>query len=185
MQTTRERLTDAVVDLVVDRGLDAVSVREVAAAAGVTGGTVQHHFPTKQAMLIAALDQVTDSFQARCESALTGLEPASALRRLAEELLPLDEPRLREGKVWLAFVARASVDEQLAAIHRQSWQQLEDVLAALISAARGDATGAGQRAGLLLAAVDGLATAGLVEPERVSTARMSALLTQALAGALD
>lgn len=177
-------MTEAVVDLVVDQGLDAVSVREVAAAAGVTGGTVQHHFPTKQTMLIATLDQATDAFQARCESALTGLTPESALRRLAEELLPLDAARVREGKVWLAFVARASVDDQLAAVHQRSWQELEDLLAALIGAAREDAEGADLRAALLLATLDGLATAGLVEPGRLPTHRMSALLTQALQAAL-
>ena len=185
MRTTRDRLTDAVVELVVDRGLDAVSVREVAAATGVTGGTVQHHFPTKQTMLIAALDQATDSFQTRCESALTGLAPAAALRRLAEELLPLDAPRARESTVWLAFVARSSVDEQLAGIHRRSWQELEDLMAALIGAARDDVEGADLRAALLLATLDGLAVAGLVEPARLPAHRTSALLTRALDAALD
>jgi len=51
--------SEVVARLVADEGLEAVSVRTVAAEARVSIGTVQHYFPTKDAMLLHAQAQVT------------------------------------------------------------------------------------------------------------------------------
>jgi AcrR family transcriptional regulator len=47
--------------IVAERGLDDVSVREVASAAGVSIGTVQHYFRTKDDMLFTAFQDVVRS----------------------------------------------------------------------------------------------------------------------------
>ena len=46
--------------LFAERGVDAVSVRDVASAAGVSPGLVVHHFGTKQALREAVDDHVTE-----------------------------------------------------------------------------------------------------------------------------
>jgi AcrR family transcriptional regulator len=53
---TRERLLSAAAQLFADHGIDAVSVDVVAEAAGRTSGAVYDHFGSKQAMLLALLD---------------------------------------------------------------------------------------------------------------------------------
>ena len=47
----RQRLLDALMTLIAERGLDQVSIREVAAAAGVSIGTVQYYCRSKDEML--------------------------------------------------------------------------------------------------------------------------------------
>ncbi|MGL5817052.1 MAG: TetR/AcrR family transcriptional regulator, partial [Phycicoccus sp.] len=58
MPAPSARIVDAVIDLVAERGMEGVSVRAVAGRAGVSIGAVQHHFPTKEAMLLAANDRI-------------------------------------------------------------------------------------------------------------------------------
>lgn len=45
--TTKARVRAAALDLVGERGLDATTIRQVAAHAGVSVGVVQHHYKTK------------------------------------------------------------------------------------------------------------------------------------------
>ena len=45
--------------VLVAEGFEGVSVRKVAARAGVSIGAVQHHFPTKDAMLAAAMERAS------------------------------------------------------------------------------------------------------------------------------
>ena len=182
----RARLDAAVTALVAEEGVAGVSVRKVAARAGVSIGMVQHHHPTKRAMLAAASEAVSRSFAARAEAAVEGLPPREALRELCRQLLPLDAARAAEGRVWLAFVAAAVVDDDLAARHTEGWQEVEDLLAGLVARCRrgdGAAVDAADRAsaGGLLATLDGLAVGGVAEPGRLPPERLEALLDAALA----
>jgi AcrR family transcriptional regulator len=66
-EQTRERLLDAALDLMQAKGHGQLSVHEVARAAGMTAGAVQHHFTSKAALmlevitrLIAQLEEASD-----------------------------------------------------------------------------------------------------------------------------
>lgn len=52
--TARARLLDAALVLIRQRGLSATSVDDLCAAAGVTKGAFFHHFPSKEALAVAA-----------------------------------------------------------------------------------------------------------------------------------
>lgn len=56
--TSREDILAACRKVVRDRGLSGVSVRAVAAAAGVAPGTLYHYFPDKNALLMAVTADV-------------------------------------------------------------------------------------------------------------------------------
>ena len=51
--TAKARIRNAALDLYAERGEDRVSMRAVAAAAGVAVGLVQHHFKTKDGLRVA------------------------------------------------------------------------------------------------------------------------------------
>jgi TetR/AcrR family transcriptional repressor of nem operon len=57
----RARLLEAARSLVRHRGFAATSVDELCAAAGVTKGAFFHHFPSKEALGVALIDDWTDS----------------------------------------------------------------------------------------------------------------------------
>ena len=183
-----DRLLDCVLDLLVAEGYEGISIRRVATAAGVSIGAVQHHFATKDALLAAAMDRVSRQFQERLDRRVApGAGPAELLRAVADELLSTGEERRPASVIWLVRMARAAVHEPTAAVHRQEWQQVEDLLAELIGAARPDLAAQAVRdeATVLLALLDGLAGAVAVEPGRVPADRAETLVARHLDALLD
>ncbi|MEV0671812.1 TetR/AcrR family transcriptional regulator [Mycobacterium sp. NPDC050441] len=171
MSTPYDRMADAVLRVLVAEGFEGVSVRKVAALAEVSIGAVQHHFPTKDAMLAGAMDRASARFLARLGECLTAeMSAAQRLETLAVALV-CPEPGDRDISVaWLLRLARAAVDEQTAIRHRQDWIRMSQWLADLIAAAASSGVDAGPAAVELLALLDGLACSVAVEPERVSPA---------------
>jgi len=66
----RTLLADALLRVAAHRGLMDVSLRHVAAEAGVTAGMVQHYFRTKDEMMIFALDVIAARRQGRARRQL-------------------------------------------------------------------------------------------------------------------
>ena len=183
-----DRLLDCVLDLLVGEGYEGISIRRVATAAGVSIGAVQHHFATKDALLAAAMDRVSQQFQERLERRIApGAGPAEWLRAVADELVSTGEERRPASVIWLVRMARAAVHEPTAEVHRREWQQVEDLLAQLVAAARPDLAEQVVRdeATVLLALLDGLAGAVAVEPGRVPAERAEALVARHLDALLD
>lgn len=57
-EQTRERLLDAALELMQAKGHGQLSVHEVARAAGMTSGAVQHHFATKAALMLEVITRL-------------------------------------------------------------------------------------------------------------------------------
>lgn len=68
----REQLLDAAVDLAGGRDLTGLSVQEIAAHAGVSEGLLYHYFPTKDALLLAAVQRAADAMAGALEGAVQG-----------------------------------------------------------------------------------------------------------------
>jgi AcrR family transcriptional regulator len=56
----RQRLLEATVDLLVERGWSGTSTTLVSRRAGVSRGAQLHHFPTKNALVLAAVEHLSD-----------------------------------------------------------------------------------------------------------------------------
>lgn len=59
--TAREKLLDAAVTLIRAKGLNATTVDDLCAAAGVTKGAFFHHFASKEALAVAAAQHWSDT----------------------------------------------------------------------------------------------------------------------------
>ncbi|WP_064745205.1 TetR/AcrR family transcriptional regulator [Pseudonocardia acaciae] len=163
----REQIARALWRVTATHGLDAVSLRHVAAEAGVSMGMVQHWFRTKDEMLRFALQTVSEQSEARIGRHLDVLEhgpPREAVRTLMVEMLPLDEQRRLEAHVAVAFGARAAVSPPIAASLRDGMDQLRAFIADKIRFANGPhRPNPGHAAAALVAMVDGLAAHTLAE----------------------
>src|SRR5262245_41863829 len=76
----RLEIAQAVLDLVLDVGHARVTTAEVARRAGTSEATVLYHFPTKDHLLIAALDR--DQELAVLQAEQDGVRPADGLAGL-------------------------------------------------------------------------------------------------------
>ena len=163
----REQIARALWRVTATHGLDAVSLRHVAAEAGVSMGMVQHWFRTKDQMLRFALQTVSEQVEARLGQRITEIEhgsPREAVRALLVELLPLDEQRRMEAHVAVAFGARAAVSPVIADSLREGMDQMRAFLADKIRAANGPHRPDAEHAAVALSAlVDGLTAHTLAE----------------------
>ncbi|WP_097321172.1 TetR/AcrR family transcriptional regulator [Paractinoplanes atraurantiacus] len=147
----RRLIADALMRVAAEQGLEAVSLRHVAAAADVSAGMVQHYFRTKDEMMTFALSVVKERSQQRVEAAIARLgddpRPRDLLRALTTALLPLDGPSREDGRVALAFLAYTAVRPQPAL--RAETEQMVGFIASLLPGGEADAAG-------LLALMEGL-----------------------------
>jgi AcrR family transcriptional regulator len=136
----RKLIADALMRVAAQHGLEAVSLRHVAAAAGVSAGMVQHYFATKDEMMAFALSVVREHGEARVSRAVAALgehpAPRTLLRTIVLELLPLDEEREADGRVALAFLAYTAVRPDVAAGMHQETAAMLGFLAGQIRAAQ-------------------------------------------------
>src|SRR2546422_6311494 len=76
-EARRQQLAEAVCRLAASQGLEAVSLRHVAAEAGVSMGQVQHYFSTKDELLLFAFRVVSERAEQRFAAA-AGAVPEGA-----------------------------------------------------------------------------------------------------------
>ncbi len=170
----RAELAEVVITLTAARGLDPVSIRDVAAAADVSIETVQHTFATEDEMLAVAFRQVVNTALGRVAGVgLTG-NTASDLSAVLRELLPLDARRLAEGRLYAAFAARAATEPSLRAIQVELTSELRAEVAAVLGPNRES------QAAMLLAVVDGLILHEVTAPRSLPTAELIAALDRAI-----
>ena len=153
----RTLLADALMRVAAQRGLEDVSLRHVAAEAGVTAGMVQHYFHTKDEMMVFALAAVRDRVEQRlaADPVPDDAGPRRQVEALLVQLLPLEPERELEAHVSLAFQAYAAVKPDIAEELRADTSRMREGLAGLIAAA-GAVVDPALAAVALLSLVEGL-----------------------------
>ena len=172
-------LTDSVLRIVAERGLDGVTIREVAAASGVSIGTVQHHFHSKDDLLAAAFQEVVRRTRGRLEDIRLGSDVRANLARVLRELLPLGAGRAVEARVYLAFSARAATAPRLAEIQQAVLAELHRGLVEAFALAWGESaspTRCRTAAHATIALVDGLALHAVSSDGWLTSRRQTAAL---------
>ncbi|MFJ8077240.1 TetR/AcrR family transcriptional regulator [Streptomyces sp. NPDC096176] len=173
----RRQIGAALLQLVAERGLDEVSVRTVAAAAGRSPGAVQKYFRTKEEMLVFAAELAGERTERRMADVNTALPLRQALLELVLTTLPVDGERRAEATVQLAFAVHAAHHPRLAVIRRQVDQEVRQALSAWLESA-GHLARAVAIADAVIALSDGLALRMLYAPQECE--HLLTVLDQAL-----
>lgn len=122
----RTEIVHALWQVIYLKGIDGVSFRSVAEAAGISIGRVQHYFPSRSELILEGCRQIVDSAEAAGpEGADASSDPGSAkavsaLREFCFAFIPTGETMRIGASVWYTYVARAVMDEQIADIIRAS-----------------------------------------------------------------
>ncbi|MBC3991812.1 TetR/AcrR family transcriptional regulator [Streptomyces sp. AC563] len=168
----RARITAALVRVVARTGLHTVTLRAVAAEAGVSLRLVQYYFETKANLVHATLRALEEQSQRRWADRLAGLPRPVTARAFTEafcaEALPTDEASRAFHLIWTSYAVLAMTDPELAARpfvagpnHLEA--QLSDALAAARAAGELPPTAdPAIEAARLLALSHGLGTSVLV-----------------------
>lgn len=134
-------IAEAIFEVIGNRGLEAVSLRDVAAQAGVSMGSVQHYFRSKDEMLQFALGHMRDRALARLQEELGQLVNPSArqqVRAAAGAMLPVGEQGRQEAVVSGAFYSVATIHPSQADLLREGYSRLLAVSRQSLRAAEQD-----------------------------------------------
>jgi AcrR family transcriptional regulator len=89
-QATREQLVEVAIRLFAERGFDGTSIEAVLDAAGVSRGSLYHHFPSKEALFEAAFIEMEARIGTELANAGAGMtDPIAALRAGSREWMRL------------------------------------------------------------------------------------------------
>ncbi|SDY35261.1 transcriptional regulator, TetR family [Saccharopolyspora shandongensis] len=139
-EARRIQIAEALMRLASRGGLEAVSLRDVAAEAGVSMGAVQHYFKSKDEMLGFAMGHVNNRASNRIVQRLSqeGERPKVrvVLRTLMLEMLALSDDSRMEFLTHIAFFLRALGAPDLAETYREWWPKLEEWVASELRAAQ-------------------------------------------------
>jgi AcrR family transcriptional regulator len=181
----RASLGEAVWRVALRRGLEEATLREIAAEAGWSTGVLTHYFADKDELVCFAFRLVVERASDRYLTAAEAEDSVDRIRAALRETLPLDEERLAEARVWLAFLGRSLSHPGLAEERRAFYAQWRASLAGLIEDGRRrghlrPGLDAEAEAVGLIALVDGLALQAVSDPTALDAARQEKLLDAAV-----
>jgi AcrR family transcriptional regulator len=110
----RRQIAEAVWRIASTRGLEDVSLRKVAAEAGVSLRLVQYYFGTRDDLLLGALE-ILDAGERPGPGCDEDATPREVLRAVLVGMLPVDDERRTRYLVHLAYFVRSLSDPGLAA----------------------------------------------------------------------
>jgi AcrR family transcriptional regulator len=130
----REALVEATLRCLKKHGHDGVSVRRISAAAGVSIGLINHHFPSKTGLIAETYETLALSLQdsLRSQAENSAATPRARLSNFfrasfAPELL---DPQL--FNVWVVFWSMVAHSREIRAVHDRTYGQYRSILETLL-----------------------------------------------------
>jgi AcrR family transcriptional regulator len=117
VRRTRTLLRTALIDLILERGYDRVTVQDILDRADVGRSTFYSHFPSKDQLLLSGMDELSAALHSRISA-----EPDTS--SLMAPLRPLFDHAADNGRLFRALFGRRSANPALRAGRRM----LTDVL---------------------------------------------------------
>lgn len=163
---TQNRLLDATIDCLIDRGWAGTSTTEIVRRAGVSRGAQVHHYPTKEDLVLAAVEHLLERRIREFQATFTDLPatqrtPAAAMRVLYDHCFRATfEP-------WLELAVAARTDPALHArfveFEARFFETALTTFRGLFPDAAADPAFARVALRMTFAILDGLATGRLID----------------------
>ena len=177
----RRELVAATWAVVAAEGIEAATVRRIADEAGCTTGRITHYFADKEEVLVAALRQVHRAAGKRMLAAIGARSGLAALRAVLAEALPLDQERILEWRVWLAFWGSAATSASLQAEQHQRYREWRALLKRVLATAQLPAEiDLDRLVDQIVALVDGFGLQGVLDPQDPQPEQLASRLNGAV-----
>jgi AcrR family transcriptional regulator len=177
----RRELVAATWAVVAAEGIEAATVRRIAEEAGCTTGRITHYFADKEEVLVAALRQVHRAAGKRMLAAIGPRSGLEALRAVLAEALPLDQERILEWRVWLAFWGSAATSASLQAEQHQRYREWRGLLKRVLATAQLSADiDLDRLVDQIVALVDGFGLQGVLDPQHPQPEQLASRLNGAV-----
>ena len=179
---TRAKLLTATVELLIEKGFHGTSVAAVSNRAGVSKGAQLHHYPTKAALVSAAVEHLMAMRRVEFEAAMSGLpDGANRLDVALRELWKIySGPTLG---AWMELVVASRTDpalqEAVCGVNRRFALDAEAGFKVVFGVDDSPIVPAATR--LVMALFDGLATTHFIEDDETQLTETIELFKQLIA----
>jgi AcrR family transcriptional regulator len=182
----RAEIVAAAGRLIARHGLEAATVRKIAAEAGYSSGVIDHYFADKDDLLVQALQWSHGRIGARVVRLTRTARGLAAVRAVLADNLPVDGTRRDETRLEVQFWARSLADQALLDVQRRESDRFRRTLRRHLAEAIEDGEAPGdldvdQSLERLLALMDGISVRAVIEPSSLPTNRQLALLDEEIA----
>ena len=130
----REALVEATLRCLKKHGHAGVSVRRISAAAGVSIGLINHHFPSKTGLIAETYETLALSLQdsLRSQAENSAATPRARLSNFFRASFAPDllDPQL--FNVWVVFWSMVAHSREIRAVHDRTYGQYRSILETLL-----------------------------------------------------
>jgi AcrR family transcriptional regulator len=179
----RREFAAAALRVAIEQGAESLTVRSVAKKAGCSTGALAHYFETKDDLLVAVQREASEASLARIRDCFERFEGRALVESVVLTVLPLDEDRRGEWRLWLAYFARAAEEVALARVQRDYYRHWRsDLRLAYQLACGSDAqmtrSEIDRGTDASMALIQGLGVLGMFEPAGISASRQRQLVRE-------
>lgn len=177
----RQLLVQAAIRCLADGGMAAFTIAKICQEAGVSQGLINHHFRSKDELLVSVYDTLTAFLVSTVDAAKeTPRDPAQQLVAFVDANFDEDPAASSQLRAWLALWGEISSNPDLRKLHKTRCADYKAAIAGAISAiakARGRRINADTLALMLVSLIDGLWLESRLDPTALSprTARSACI----------
>lgn len=167
-------------DLVADKGIEALTFRQIAAATDCSTSIVSHYFRNKNELLFKVYQVANDRARERLVAARDANLP---LHECFDAILPVDEESWRNWRVWLAFWSRAHLEPAYLEERRRAAEDSLGLYREMLADAVGTSPETAEMeiaARRLIAAIAGMGLEACFAPDDWTTKKMHEVLASVL-----
>jgi AcrR family transcriptional regulator len=133
----RREVAQAACRVILRKGLERTTVRDISREGGFTSGVLTHHFPDKQAVIVGAFMSASESFESHVRDALAQARtPEELLKTLVAVAIPKGGVRRDEWRLWSEMWTYAGHDPEFAAQLVATDARWEQLIADVLRSAR-------------------------------------------------
>jgi AcrR family transcriptional regulator len=181
-EARRKQVAAIAAALLAKAGLQAVTFRDIAKAAGYSTAIVSHYFRNKRELLIYMFRSAAVGAVAKVDEEMAA---GKSLQESIEWLLPLDDERVRDWQVWVSFWGHVANDPELLAEQQRRAHEALNLIKRLLAREYAGLDIAADtvelRARRLLTMVVGIATETVFDPREWPPERQRAVLADEIA----
>lgn len=178
-EESEHRLLEAATALIAEKGCTKMTLSEVGARAGYSTTLPVHYFKTKEALIAAVTDRISDHYSRYLESELQGVSGLPAVRTFIRTFIQhvVEFPVMR--RAWFMILAEAAIEPELRdAVSRPRSSAIRDLSAFLRQAQRAGDLRKGLdvelQASMIHGALRGLIELWVVDPRAITLSKHAA-----------
>jgi len=169
----RQTILDSAMQVITEKKISGTRLREIAARAGISTGTLNYHFPSKELLLQSLLNEMDRIFNEERPVFLSemGLNPTRKLKWFLDQERQLLSDRMELAEVFIDFWGHGLADEQIRVKIQRMYDRwrgdIEATLAESIASGAFETSDARLVSALIVSLMEGAALQYLIDSSAI------------------